>query len=272
MLNQLEMKRKLRGCNDKLNIFCTPLTDYLNISQFYYYHVSNAGHLVSLGSNHAWDEFFYSDKSHLIHTPYFRHPDNFLNGVSFIQNVEYEQFEKILQTGHDKFNVNLSLQFMNKTKNGLEAFGFGIKSKTLKDHLNFSKELPLLRLFVKKFKEEFQPTIQPLLNESQIDIGQLIGPDFYKVSTSVMPEPRSRRDFLKKMGVDIFNPLTAREYDVIKYLLKGYSASQIADELFLSTRTVEHYLERIKDKLGCISKTDLIQNAILLESIGEIPL
>ena len=43
--------------------------------------------------------------------------------------------------------------------------------------------------------------------------------------------------------------LTAREIDVLQYLIKGYGTKQIASELFLSYETIKSHLKNIYQKL-----------------------
>ena len=49
-----------------------------------------------------------------------------------------------------------------------------------------------------------------------------------------------------------------REMECLQYYIKGRTAKQIAKELKLSYRTVQHYLENIKCKMGVSSKSELI--------------
>jgi DNA-binding CsgD family transcriptional regulator len=58
--------------------------------------------------------------------------------------------------------------------------------------------------------------------------------------------------------------LTAREFEVFKYLLNGATAKQIADALKLSYRTVEDYTARIIVKFNCERKYDLREKTICL--------
>jgi len=59
--------------------------------------------------------------------------------------------------------------------------------------------------------------------------------------------------------------LTAREIDILKCLLKGYSAKEAGLELKISYRTVESYINTLKLKLGCTRKSELIGFCIKLE-------
>ena len=52
--------------------------------------------------------------------------------------------------------------------------------------------------------------------------------------------------------------LTRREIEVLRLASKGLSNKDIAEQLFLSLRTVKAHLTNIFDKLGCGSRTDAI--------------
>jgi DNA-binding NarL/FixJ family response regulator len=58
------------------------------------------------------------------------------------------------------------------------------------------------------------------------------------------------------------NSLTEREMQVLKTAARGKSNKEIADELFLSVRTVEAHLGNIFDKLGVGSRTEAIIYAL----------
>ncbi len=53
--------------------------------------------------------------------------------------------------------------------------------------------------------------------------------------------------------------LSYREAQIVVQLLFGRTSTRMADVLSLSPRTVEFYLLRIKRKLGCHKKSQLIQ-------------
>lgn len=58
--------------------------------------------------------------------------------------------------------------------------------------------------------------------------------------------------------------LTLRQLDCLHLLAKGMTMKQIAHDLSLSRRTVEHYIEAIKSKLHCTSRSELIMKALEL--------
>ncbi|PYZ95522.1 DNA-binding response regulator [Alteribacter lacisalsi] len=58
------------------------------------------------------------------------------------------------------------------------------------------------------------------------------------------------------------NELTAREKDVLECLVKGMSNKDIADELFISDKTVKIHVSKILRKLGVKSRSQAVIHAI----------
>ena len=56
--------------------------------------------------------------------------------------------------------------------------------------------------------------------------------------------------------------LSARERELVTLVAHGATDAQIADQLFISVRTVRSHLDRIRDKTGCRRRTDLTRLAL----------
>lgn len=61
---------------------------------------------------------------------------------------------------------------------------------------------------------------------------------------------------------NIFTLLTKRELEVLKYILLGKTAKQIAKEINLSHRTIEEYTGKIKRKLQCHHKSEIYSKIV----------
>jgi DNA-binding CsgD family transcriptional regulator len=57
-------------------------------------------------------------------------------------------------------------------------------------------------------------------------------------------------------------PLTRQQTACLKELAFGFTHKQIAKNLGLSQKTVEHYLDAVKNKLQCKTRSELIMQAI----------
>lgn len=71
---------------------------------------------------------------------------------------------------------------------------------------------------------------------------------------------------------DSYETLGERERDVLRLAAEGYTASEIAERLSLSVKTVETYRARIMEKLGLHSRADLVRYALrrgLLTDAGQ---
>ena len=68
-----------------------------------------------------------------------------------------------------------------------------------------------------------------------------------------------------KVGYDL---LTSREREVLQLIAEGYSNQKIAEELFISVKTVEAHKAHIMSKLRARNRTDLIRYALRKGLVG----
>lgn len=86
------------------------------------------------------------------------------------------------------------------------------------------------------------------LPKSIIKLGQLLGKALYG-SKSL-----TQSSYL----IESNSTLTSRENEVLFFILRGKTAKEIARILKISSRTVEQYVELIKNKFKCRNKSELI--------------
>jgi DNA-binding NarL/FixJ family response regulator len=73
------------------------------------------------------------------------------------------------------------------------------------------------------------------------------------------------RDFLDRASrgeATPSDPLTPRELEVVKLVAEGYTTDEIAKELVVSKKTVEHHRSHILEKLGMRDRVELTRYAI----------
>lgn len=254
--------------NNKLKKFCAPLYSHFKVNHFWYHSISNEGLFTCLGSNAAWMEYYFSENLYLPN-PYIRSPTNYSTGVQFIRKVDDHTYQESVNLGVKKFNLDQNLLFLKKTKLGIKGFGFASYGSRNEFEALCLNELSLLQLFIKRFEEEFELLIKQM-ESRPVEIAKLVGPDFYQQQPGIRTPQISKHDFLSDLQLKEVTLLTQREKAVLYYASKGLSAAETAEQLFLSKRTIEHYLENIKNKLNCFSKVELIQTAQEFINLGYI--
>jgi two-component system, NarL family, response regulator NreC len=67
---------------------------------------------------------------------------------------------------------------------------------------------------------------------------------------------------LSKTGTDQSKSLSERELEVLKLVAEGFSSREIAERIYVSTKTVETYRGRFAEKLGLRSRADVVRYAL----------
>lgn len=67
---------------------------------------------------------------------------------------------------------------------------------------------------------------------------------------------------LEKAQADPWNALSEREHSVLRLVALGYTNAEIADELYLSIKTVETYRTRGMEKLNLQTRAQLVKEAL----------
>jgi DNA-binding NarL/FixJ family response regulator len=72
------------------------------------------------------------------------------------------------------------------------------------------------------------------------------------------------RDYVERgdRGEEEFDVLTPRELEVLKLIAEAYTSKQIANELFISIKTVDRHRQNILEKLGMRDRVELTRYAI----------
>ena len=61
--------------------------------------------------------------------------------------------------------------------------------------------------------------------------------------------------------------LSEREREVAELVLAGLTYKQIGDQLFISAKTVEHHVARMRQRLSCTSRSELLARLRSLPSV-----
>lgn len=92
-------------------------------------------------------------------------------------------------------------------------------------------------------------------------ITTLVFEDFYN-------KKRTNKQVKQHLGSNDLSKLTKRELEILSLIAAGKSTKQVADELFISTKTVDTHKTHILDKLGLSNTAELVKYAIKNELIS----
>jgi DNA-binding CsgD family transcriptional regulator len=194
-----------------------------------------------------------------------RHPESYTNGPLLASDLPNIQQEDIVwkQFG---YSMQEGLVIFKQTKGGVHKFLFNTKK-----HSSFSirhfyiKNLSLLDTFCVHFLEELQPYLH-IMDNYTISIAQLIGSNFHTIDCVQEKSTHfeNKEIFLKKIGAlprdfTLTKPFSNQEKRCLNLLYQGKSLKETAKEMDLSYRTAEHYLENIKNKANCQTKSEVLE-------------
>jgi DNA-binding CsgD family transcriptional regulator len=242
-----------------------PLKAALGVNYFYYSRISNEGLYSAFSSNPEWNRYWQEQRLYLQSYHYLQ-PERYQTGTTICLPSLEEDFRSVHQIAREKFNIHYVIEVVSKSHQGIESFGF---STSWLDHTTISlflTNLPCLKLFFRVFREKHGELFRQL-KDCSFDLGLEIGPKFSQV-THIAPTLMLGSDFLKDIGVPIHAHLSEREREICSVITRGLSAREIGEDLELSKRTVESYIENIKTKLNCFTKAEMIQKCLDLEAIG----
>lgn len=265
--------QRFSTANDrKIKKVCEPLNQTFGIEAFWYYTLSADGYFSFIGNQGQIAEFFSDHKLYVGH-PFYRHPKFFNNGAYFEQMHEGGSIKQQALV-RESYGLSQLFTLLQKEENDLiHGFGFGTLNPNQNLTFTYLNQQELLKSFVSYFCEEMQDLIQKI-EDNKVHIAPHCGQSFYQSAPlDTVLSPSKAGQFLQRINksplpIEMYQSLSSREMECLAWLLKGQTARQMGEHLYLSARTVEGYLENIKNKLGCKSKTEIFTQAMLMKELG----
>lgn len=257
--NQIICQPSLKN-DKKLKRICEPLLIGFGFDTFWYYKISDKGELSYISNNPSLSEYFYSNELYIGH-PYFKTPNLLKSGFFFPEKTSTPDYSRTQGKMRETFTMDQIFMAMNIESNQAEGYGFAV-TKPSHDITNMVfTNLYLLKKFISYFHVEAKDAVKQMSNYS-LDLCRASSVSFYQPTQHFdeLTSTEKINAFLKYIDPIQFewiNSLTKREKECVKWLLKGLTAIQIGKKIHLSNRTVESYLENIKNKLGCRTKQEL---------------
>jgi len=246
----------------KMKRICAPLEDCFGLENFWYYTLNDRGELSYISNNPLTAEFFYDNELYKGH-PYFKDPSLLKSGFFFADKTKEKDY---IQTQGKLRDFTQIFMAMNVSEGKAEGYGFATANNSPELANSFINNLYLFRKFIHYFHSEAD---EPILHmqKCSVDISSTCGDSFYAPTQyfETLTGAENARDFLKKIDplrYQVLQSLSPREKECLRWFLKGLSAVQIGKKVHLSNRTVEHYLDSVKNKLSCNSRQELYETLL----------
>ncbi len=269
-MNKLNLKNHplLTSASDITDI-CEPLQRHFNITYFRYMRNYDAGQQVSLCNNAQWSDFFYLEKEYYRISHFEKQPSQYQTG--YVLWDMFKNDSRILQEGSTRFQIDNGVTLIERQHDSTEFFHFGTTTENTAIVNTYLNNIDLFKQFTRYFKEKAALIIKqaeakkivlpiaPEIRKQPIDAALR----FNQAKTDAFMSEISIKQYRlegKLKGVT----LSEREFECTKHLVKGKTAKNIAEELKLSPRTVEGYINKIKIKTDCHTRSALI--SLLLDN------
>lgn len=232
--------------------FCEPL----EISIFGYARLYNNERLSWVTSNPDHERFLIESGT-LNHEP-------LINTSDVLKEGQYLWFNDRQFPGCDRFYSNRAMLFqidhgmvsVKHTQNYMEACYFsGFLQKSPLYNL-FMNEKPLFNLFMDHFTSQLDRRLLAVLEQGIMvsDIKNSFGKYSLENPRDIPAYPLS---LITACGCEHLTQLSKREKECLVLLSQGYVYETIGTYLKISRRTVEHYIESVKNKLGLETRSEL---------------
>lgn len=243
------IKRYSIKYDQKIKNICAPLKT-LGISGFYYFKTEANGGYFNI-TNQAESACFFYEKKLYIEEAYSSHPSLLKSGVILASDPNHCSYIKPMFLA---FKMHHGLVFVHVSE-AVEVFAFALMGSDQPDTRIFFDNFDLLSKFTRYFKREAKDLIGRLEAEG-FNIKKAKGDAFFKVDSS---EPLCNVDPNVDKFLKLILPLSRRERQCLELFKQGNSSQTTGAILGISQRTVESYFDHIKNKLGCRSKSELLE-------------
>lgn len=238
--------------SSEVSEICDSTLKSLGITYFNYIKVFPNGSRELLTNNALWIDHFYKkalyqnvgaiDVEHLLPKGYFLWSELDANDAVYSQ-------------GRESFNIDNGISFVIKRDNATLLYIFGSTRNNYAINNFYMRNIDLLKRFILYFNDK----ASDLINRSRkhkiiLPKKQIICPDRIN---KILLSQNEREEFYEKTSMDRFFILsesdnlylTKKEAECVAFMAFGATAKQCATRMGISFRTVESYLDNIKNKL-----------------------
>lgn len=261
---KLRRNHKFITTSKLLHQICEPLK-HLKIHMFSYLKIFNDGSEINLSTHPEWVVNYY--QFGLYQTSEFE--NSYQVQQKGFKWWPLESALPVFKHGREYFNSYYGLTYCLPEADGCVYFFFSTDAENYNQLEYYWNNLDLLEHFIAYFCDKSGDLIEEC-GISRLHLPEKFRrvPIKYSLPNDKIESALDRQKFLAALKqsqgdplslfLQNYEPLTKRERQCLELMLQDSKARCIAEKLNLSVRTTEDYLERIKSKLSCSSKQELV--------------
>lgn len=255
---KLRKNHKFLSSAGYIKQICKPL-QFFNIHLFTYLKKFKDGTEINLSTDPQWVSDYY-DLSLYETSQYEAAPGTYETGFKL---WPISTDTSVFHHGRTYFDSNYGLTYCLQQSDGCEFFFFSLSSDNYSMLEICLNNLDLLEKFIVYFKDKASELLKDCEQHKIIVPGCVSEtPQFVmsdkSIRTQFIQAIKSSKDNPFASWLYNHEPLTKRETECLHLLLIKPTTIELAGALNISTRTAESHLDRIKSKLQCRTKQELL--------------
>lgn len=260
---------------------CSPLNK-LNITYFSHVHIDNTGKFSAASNNPDYHKY-YLEKEYYnndIHMSQFSHHSKFILWDAFECTGATQQ----MYEDGERFGAKHVFTIIKKSNAGSDFYHFATHLKDKSINQIYLSQYDLLDMFIHHFNDKIGQSKKLFdLYKIKFGIDDYANGFTYNTDINLIQTNDLRSEFLCNLSLqqasstlemkrssrngNVFlvhkdtrniTTISKQQLKCLSLLIKGHTAKEIASLLYLSPRTVNNYLEILRDKLGCRNGKELI--------------
>ena len=272
--NNIKVLKSTLNMYVALQTICQPLADAFSINHFEYIKLYRDGKMFHLGTRPDWLLHFYKNKLYNMMQNF---PFIFSNNCYFLDEYIEEVlsnpktndapygFIRVLEQAKKHFDICHTVIMTKQQGDTIELYCYSVPKTNHSFNRDFLKHLDFFETFNVFFKSQAKKIIQKAY------LSRFLFAPLKPEHFSIIHYAKHKRELVDKIK-NAFHInryyldgeyeglyLTQREVDCLLSAIQNKTYEQISKELSVSVSTVRVYIDKLKSKLGCYSKKDLLR-------------
>lgn len=253
----------LRMAKDVVQI-CEPLSQLYNITNFYYARIYDDGSFYGFITNIEYVKY-HCQKQYLISPPI---PEKIIQDKFFFIGTPEatKQYNQVYYEACSLFNIDYPIHMIERYDNYYDIFTYSSTPNNPNILSFYINNINILENFKFYFKEKAAALIKKA-NKNRIILPLNMRPTFGGLKKIPSMSKSSNKVFDEQLKIKHYKfihdgkeiSFTKKQLEALKLFVHGNTIKETAKILMLSPRTVEHYLDNIRNKIGIKKKAEILK-------------